>query len=110
MTLGNCTDRQVIDRQLVYEDFADKVGGVFALAETAVPSVPLVLAEATPLDPAMGLPGVRPPFSLMFVANEPNVLPQGLYRLKNDGLGEVEIFLVPVGKDAKGVSYNATFN
>ncbi len=100
----------MIERELVFEDFADKVGSVFAIAETAVPSVPLVLAEATPLDPAMGLPGTRPPFSLMFLAKEPSVLPQGLYRLKNDGLGEVEIFLVPVGRDAKGVSYNATFN
>jgi hypothetical protein len=98
------------DRQLVYEDFADKVGAIFAITEANVPSVPLVLKEAKALNPAWGLPGVRPPFSLMFLAEQSVVLPQRIYRLKNDGLGEVEIFLVPVGKDARGVSYQATFN
>ena len=98
------------DRQLVYEEFADKVGGIFAITEANMPSVPLVLKEAKPLNPAWGLRGVRPPFALMFLARQSIVLPQKIYRLKNDRLGEVEIFLVPVGKDAEGVSYQATFN
>jgi hypothetical protein len=100
----------MIDRRLVFEDFADKVGGVFVLAEGDMPSMPLVLKEVQQLNPAFGLRGVRPPFSLMFLAKQSSVLPQRIYRLKNDGLGEIEIFLVPVGKDAEGVSYQATFN
>jgi len=38
------------------------------------------------------------------------VLPQRLYRLEHNGLGELDIFLVPIGKDEQGVSYQATFN
>lgn len=98
------------DQQLVFEDFADKVGDAFAVSEEGLPPIALRLRQAEPLNPAMGLPGVRPPFSLMFLANDPRVLPQGNYRLEHRGLGEVSICLVPVAKDAEGVTYQAVFN
>ena len=100
----------MIERQLVFEDFADKVGSVFAIAETDFPNIPLVLTEAKPLNPAFGLPGVRPPFSLFFLAEDPRILPQRIYRLANEALGEVSIVLVPVAKDKAGVTYQAVFN
>jgi hypothetical protein len=100
----------MIDRTLVFEDFADKVGHVFAIREPDVPAIPLTLTEAQALSPNRGRPGTRPPFSLVFVAQDPRVLPQRLYRMEHDGLGELTIFLVPIGKDAHGVSYHATFN
>ena len=43
-------------------------------------------------------------------AKDPRVLPQRIYRLEHNGLGELDIFLVPIGKDADGVSYQAMFN
>lgn len=98
------------DRLLVFGDFADKVGDVFPISEEGVPAIPLILKEAEPLNPAVGLPGVRPPFSLIFLAKDPRVLPQRIYRMEHQELGEVSIFLVPVAKDAEGVSYQATFN
>lgn len=98
------------DRPLIFEDFADKVGEVFAISEEAVPEIPLILKEAKPLNPAFGLPGVRPPFSLFLVAKDPRVLPQRIYRLAHQALGEVSIVLVPVAKDAEGVTYQAVFN
>ena len=98
------------DKPLVFEDFADKVGDVFTISEDGVPAIALTLKEATPVDPKLGLPGVRPPFSLIFVAAGPGVLMQRLYRLKHDRLGEQTIFLVPVGKNNDGVSYQALFN
>jgi hypothetical protein len=98
------------ETSLVFEDFADKVGEVFAISEQGVPGIPLILREAEPLNPAMGLRGVRPPFSLIFLARDPRVLPQRIYRMEHNGLGEVSIILVPVGKDAEGVSYQAVFN
>lgn len=97
-------------RSLVFEDFADKVGEVFAVSEQGVPGIPLTLREAEPLNPAFGLPGVRPPFSLIFLARDPRVLPQRIYRLEHQALGEVSIVLVPVAKDAQGVTYQAVFN
>jgi hypothetical protein len=96
------------DRQLVFEDFADKVGDTFVISEEGAPA--LTLKEAKPLNPEFGLKGVRPPFALNFLAADPRILPQRLYRIQHPRLGEVTIFLVPSAKDAEGVSYHATFN
>jgi len=53
---------------------------------------------------------VRPPFSLIFIGASDLILPQMIYRLRHDEMGEVSIFLVPIGKDQRGVSYQAVFN
>jgi hypothetical protein len=95
--------------QLLFEDFSGKVGEVFAISEPGVPAIPLSLTEAEPLN-GSGVPGGRPPFSLLFHAHDPRVLPQRLYRLEHQELGVLTIFLVPIGKDAQGVTYQATFN
>jgi hypothetical protein len=103
-------DAAMTDKALVFEDFADKVGEVFPINEEGVPKIPLILQEAEPLNPSFGLPGTRPPFSLVFVAKDPRVLPQRLYRLEHEELGDLSIFLVPIAKDKDGVSYQAVFN
>ena len=99
-----------LDRQLVFEDFSDKVGGVFVVRDDGVPDIALTLKQADPLNPAYGMKGVRPPFSLIFLAADQHVLPQRLYRLEHERLGAMTIFLVPIAKDAEGVRYQATFN
>jgi hypothetical protein len=97
-------------RQLSFEDFADKIGELFPISDTDVPQIPLTLAEAERVN-AKGLPpGMRTPFSLIFIARDPRVLPQRIYNLEHNGLGTLEIFLVPIGKDAGGVSYQAMFS
>jgi hypothetical protein len=52
----------------------------------------------------------REPFSLVFAGPAAPVLPQSIYRLENDDLGALEIFLVPIGRDAGGTRYEAAFN
>jgi hypothetical protein len=98
------------NRQLVFEDFADKVEQVFVISDQDAPAIPMTLAEAGLLPTRGTMPGLRPPFSLTFLAKDPRVLPQRIYRLEHNGLGLLEIFLVPTAKDAQGVSYCATFN
>lgn len=98
------------DRQLVFEDFADKVEQIFVISDQDVPAIPLTLTEAELLSARLARPGIRPPFSLTFLAKDPRVLPQRLYRLEHNEMGVLQIFLVPIGKDAQGVSYHATFN
>ena len=50
----------------------------------------------------------RTPFSLYFLA--PVLLPQQIHRLTHQGFAEpLDIFLVPVGRDASGVTYEAVF-
>ncbi len=37
-------------------------------------------------------------------------LPQRIYRMEHDQLGVFDLFVVPVGQDAQGYSYEAVFN
>ena len=97
-------------RPLQFEDFANRVGDSFAIAEQGFAGLPLTLTEAEPLRAAWAKPGQRPPFSLIFVGQHQQVLEQRLYSFDLAGIGKVDIFLVPIGQDANGVSYQAVFN
>lgn len=95
---------------LTADVFCPLVGDVFKLSEVGS-SVALTLAavEARPLQTG---PGGREPFSLLLHGPVAPVLPQRIYALDHDGLGQLHIFLVPVGP-ALGVSvmrYEAIFS
>jgi hypothetical protein len=49
-------------------------------------------------------------FSLLFQGPAAHWLPQGMQKLKHAHLGEIELFLVPVGKTEHGFEYEAVFN
>src|SRR5512146_2800722 len=49
-------------------------------------------------------------FSLLFYGPARFFLPQAIHRLKHDSLGEIDLFLVPVGQDSAGFQYEAVFN
>lgn len=53
---------------------------------------------------------LREPFSLLFLGPGQPVFRQQVYRLEHARAGVLELFLVPVGKDAEGVQYEAVFN
>jgi hypothetical protein len=95
------------DGQLVFEDFEHRIGSVF---EQSDGSAALRLEEATLLPSRYAMPDLRPPFSLIFIGPGDTILPQQLYRLTHREMGEVMIFLVPVGKDDRGVLYQAVFS
>jgi hypothetical protein len=72
----------------------------------------LVLVEATPY----GGPGAPcddaddpPSFTLLFRGPAEPQLAQGTRPLRHARLGALEIFLVPVGRDADGMRYEAVF-
>ena len=56
--------------------------------------------------------GPRPqPFSAVFVdPRKTVVLPQQIFRVEHETLGALDLFLVPVGPDPKGMRYEAVFN
>ena len=99
----------MLERVLHFEDFGDKVGQTFTIAEDGFPATALTLTEAELLHTRVA-PNTRPPFSLIFVAKDEHVLPQRLYRIEQAVLGTMMLFLVPVGKDGGGVQYQALFN
>lgn len=49
-------------------------------------------------------------FSLVFLA--PNEMPayQSIFRIEHSALGELELFLVPIKQDEKGLRFEAVFN
>ncbi len=49
-------------------------------------------------------------FALLFRGPGPFVLPQQIYTLAHDRLGKLDLFLVPVGLDARGTYYEVVFN
>ncbi len=57
-----------------------------------------------------GAEGGRASFSLLFRGPEGMELPQGVYKVAHDDLGDGEIFLVPLGPGKEGVLYEAVFN
>ena len=68
------------------------------------------LVEATPL-PVHAYAGmVRAPFSLLFLHAAAVVLPQQIYTMKHERLGEFGIFLVPIARNKDGFVYQAVFN
>ena len=51
----------------------------------------------------------RQAFSLLFRGPKTPVLSQRIYGVSHDSLGQMEIFLVPVGPDDAGMLYEAVF-
>ena len=49
-------------------------------------------------------------FSLFFKGPAQPLLPQRLHALNHDGMGVVDIFLVPIQPDGDGSRYEAVFN
>ena len=50
------------------------------------------------------------PFSLILRGPATPFLPQATYAMRHPRLGPIELFLVPIGRDAGNTRYEATFN
>lgn len=90
---------------LTAEDFREYLDTRFAGRE---PAIEWELIEVTDLgEPGAG--GLRAPFSLVFRGPREPLVPQGIRRLEHAGLGELDLFLVPIGPDEAGMRYEAVF-
>jgi hypothetical protein len=49
-------------------------------------------------------------FSLVLLTQYPTLLPQGTYPVDHEQLGRMDLFIVPIRKDARGTCYEAVFN
>lgn len=93
-------------QDLTKASFEPQLGASFRLHAAPSLSVACTLIEVTGL---VGTVGGREPFSLVFRA-PPNLrLPQAIYRLENEALGRLDLFLVPIGPNASGMCYEAVF-
>lgn len=96
---------------LTYADFADLIGDTFEVRGGDA-TLTLELVEATESTESGG-PGPggeqRQQFSLVFRGPADQVLAQGIRALAHPGLGDLALFLVPLGPDADGMRYEAAF-
>ncbi len=91
--------------KLKITDFQACLGQVFD-TQSGETDLPLTLQEVTQLGQSVRDGGA---FSLLFVGPEQPMLDQSIYRLNNPALGEMELFLVPVGPAEDGMGYESVF-
>ena len=93
------------------ETFAGRVGQRFRIAVDDTDWVEAELAEASAIgpQPAPASGSERSPFSIVFRGPPDPLLPQRIYRFEHDELGSFDLFVVPIGRDAAGVDYEAVF-
>jgi hypothetical protein len=93
--------------KLTKETFEPVRGGVFQLWLSEGRTLPLELSAVL----GTGLKGVaaREQFSLHFRGPATPALEQRIYRLDHPQFGALEIFLVPIQRDAAGMTYEAVF-
>ena len=93
--------------KLTLESFAPHVGTSFRL-HTGDRRIELRLTRAAKVMESEAARLARTPFSLFFLA--PVLLPQQIYRLTHGGFAEpLDIFLVPIAREAGGFTYEAVF-
>ena len=91
---------------LTIDDFTPAVGESFAVVAQCADGLAIELLEARGMGKSFK---DREAFSLLFRGPIDPMLPQATYRLANDRVGEVDIFLVPVAQTAGGTDYEAIF-
>ena len=93
------------------ERFAAHVGDVFRMQVDASRTidVELIAVEASAAAARDGTDGRRPPFAVLFRGPREPIFPQRMYRLEHATLGALDIFLVPIGFDDRGLRYEAIF-
>lgn len=94
--------------QLQCADFQSHQNERFELTagETALS---LELIEAAPFRETTLEGETRCPFSVVFRGPAEPILYQAIYHLRHAKMGEIELFLVPLGPDSKGMRYEAVF-
>lgn len=99
-------------RWLTFGQFEDRVGQPFEVGVPGAAPVAIRLADAreSPEPGGRGPDGQpRKQFSVIFRGPRDPVLPQATYAVRHDELGDLDLFLVPVGRDDDGTTYEAAF-
>ena len=87
---------------LTVDDFAPLLHERFRVEPGEAPPFDLELVEVSEIERE---PGGRAPFSVVFEGGPSPPLPQRIYRVEHEGLGILDIFLVPIAIDR----YEAVF-
>ena len=94
--------------KLTYEDFSACLHQRFLIHTTEQEPLETELIEVRPLV-ALDDEDRRRPFSLIFLGPEETVLRQGTFTVENETMGKLDIFLVTLGPDKKGMRHECVF-
>lgn len=92
--------------QLTREDFSDLPAGALRIAHPAGP-LALDVRELRDLPPTSPRPA---PFAVVLAGPASPLLEQGIHPLLHPTHGRLDLFLVPVARDAAGMRYEIVFN
>jgi hypothetical protein len=95
-----------MERRLEHEDFAKQLHSKFRIRVDESQTVESELTEVSELL----LSPKQERFSLVFRTSNEFFLGQGQRPLEHDVMGQLSLFLVPVGRDEEGTYYEAVFN
>jgi hypothetical protein len=92
------------------EEFKQHLNTPFRLQVNAPKPIDLMLVgtESRPSDSTEEQGMER--FSIFFSGSPEFLLPQGTYRMLHPEMGELDVFLVAIGKEADGYRYEAVYN
>ena len=96
--------------KLRLDDFSKCLNQKFTIRVEGLDPLETELIEARGLPAADDDSDRRQPFSLVFRGPADVTLEQGIFRIENDTLGSMEIFLVTVGADQEGMRHEAVFS
>jgi hypothetical protein len=92
------------------QDFRDNLNTKFRVLLDAPRPVELELVEVKSYEPKPNeQPGMER-FALYFNGPGDIYLPQYNYPLEHDKMGQLVVFIVPIGHDERGFRYEAVFN
>ncbi len=94
------------DRILQHDEFVGALKTTFRVPLGGQEALDLNLVEVSELITTRH----QARFSIQFQGPRHTFLPQSIYRMEHPQLGEIEIFLVPIGVDEAGYAYEAVFN
>jgi hypothetical protein len=89
------------------DDFEPWQGDTFAVTVDGAEPLDFVLSEVRRV---VGPAGVRDPFSLFFHGPPALLVAQGIRHFEHPTMGDLDIFVVPIGADEEKIVYQAVFN
>lgn len=91
---------------LTHENFAALLNTKFKVEREDGPNIELHLEEVSELK----VSARQEEFSIVFRGPGDTALGQGIRRLNHEQMGEFDLFLVPISRDAEGYRYESVFN
>jgi hypothetical protein len=95
---------------LTEEEFSKQVNTIFSINLEDQSAVDLELVQVKGYMNKPGEAEGMERFSLFFKGPGKPLLPQSTYSLSNEGMGKIDLFLVPIAVDGDGFRYEAVFN